>query len=867
MTIKRSNSLRWFLLSAVISLALAESKSQLYINEFCASNNTIIADEHNNFNDWIEIYNSTDAAVDIGGLFITDSLDDPTKYRIPQTNPELTTIPANGYTILWADGQEEQGVLHLSFKLAKDSGQIGLSAYSDTSYIDSLSYSKQYTNSSLSRYPDGNGSWVYPPPTPGSSNILPVISGLYINEFCTSNSTIITDEFGNHDDWIEIYNSTDAAVDIGGLFITDSLDDPTKHRIPTIYPALTTVPANGYIILWADNQKEQGLLHLDFKIGREGEQIGLAGYDGTSYIDSLTYNEQYSNSSSSRYPDGNEAWVYPPPTPGSTNILPVISGLYINEFCTSNSTIITDEFGNYDDWIEIFNANDQPVDIGGLFITDSLDDPFRYRIPTIYPALTTIPAHGHVVLWADNEEEQGLLHIDFKLGRDGEQIGLAGYDGISYIDSLTYSEQYANSSAGRYHDGENNWICAPSTPGNTNTLPVITGLFINEFSASNESINADEHGDYEDWIEIYNFTGKPVDIGGLFITDSIGNPAKHRIPSTHPDSTTIPAYGYLVLWADNQEEQGVLHIDFKLARDGEQIGLAGYDAMYYIDSLTYGKQYRNSSVSRFPDAANQWTSGLSTPGSENMLYQTDGLNINEIIPNNDNVIADEHGEFDDCIEIFNSTDKPLNIGGLFITDSLGDPAKHRIPTTYPDSTTIPPYGYLLLWADNQEEQGILHLDFKLSKTGEAIGLSVQQADSFIFIDSVSFDIRISSNKSYGQVPDGTGEWTILDIPTPGQANIISSIKDDYPMEYRLHQNTPNPFKQETIIEYYLAENVKNALISVYNINGMQIKNIPLHSTGYSSVTFTSNELRAGVYIYTLIADGQVIEIKRMIITD
>ena len=220
--------------------------------------------------------------------------------------------------------------------------------------------------------------------------------------------------------------------------------------------------------------------------------------------------------------------------------------------------------------------------------------------------LQSIPEYDHKVLWADNQVEQGVLHLDFKLGRNGEEIGLAGYGAADYIDSLTYGEQYLNASSSRYPDGNDSWISPPPTPGSANTVPMVTGLYINEFCASNSNINTDQHGEYDDWIEIYNSTGAPVNIGGLFLTDSLDDPTNHRIPYTYPDSTTIPAYGYLVLWADNQEEQGVLHLGFKLGRSGEQIALVSYNGTDIIDSLTYGEQYVNSSASRYPDGEDTW---------------------------------------------------------------------------------------------------------------------------------------------------------------------------------------------------------------------------------------------------------------------
>ncbi len=596
--------------------------SNIYINEFAAAY-TWITDDHGEREDWIEIYNANDFAVDIGGLYLSDSLNLPLKFRISSDFPDSTTIPPYGHLILWADDDPEQGILHLNFKLDNDGEEISLVQRRGgiNQRIDSVSYNEQYINTTFGRYPDGNAYWNFMTPTPGGSNVSSPtpVTGIVINEFSAENDDIIADEHGEFDDWIEIHNSTDEPVNIGGLFITDSLGNPGKYRIPSMYPDSTTIPPFGYLILWADNQKEQGILHLDFKLKRKGEQIGLAGYDLITFIDSLTYGEQHSNSSSSRYPDGNDTWLFVPPTPGNSNMLPVVTGLYINEFSASNSNIAADENGEYDDWIEIYNSTSEPVDVGGLYITDSLGAPVKYRIPSTSSDSTTVPAFGYLVLWADNEEEQGVLHLDFNLRRTGEQIGLTGYDRTTIIDSLTYGAQISNTSLSRYPDGNITWMNTMSTPGTTNIYNSITGLFINEFSASNSDIIADEHGEYNDWIEIYNPTDEPVDIGGLYLTDSLGAPTKHRIPSTSPDSTTVPAYGYLLLWADDQEEQGILHLGFNLARNGEEIGLAGYNGSDYIDSLIYGGQNANSSSSRYPDGNDVWISASPTPGSTNTV--------------------------------------------------------------------------------------------------------------------------------------------------------------------------------------------------------------------------------------------------------
>ncbi|MFT7451466.1 MAG: hypothetical protein ACI9VN_002190, partial [Patescibacteria group bacterium] len=77
-------------------------------------------------------------------------------------------------------------------------------------------------------------------------------------------------------------------------------------------------------------------------------------------------------------------------------------------------------------------------------------------------------------------------------------------------------------------------------------------IFINEILASNSNTNTDEFGESDDWVELYNATSNPIDIGGMYLTDDLGNLVKYYIPPTQASQTTIPAMGYLLVWCDNQ---------------------------------------------------------------------------------------------------------------------------------------------------------------------------------------------------------------------------------------------------------------------------------------------------------------------------
>jgi len=147
---------------------------------------------------------------------------------------------------------------------------------------------------------------------------------LVINEVMASNSTGIQDPQGQYDDWIEIHNTSDEAIDVGGMYLTDDLDNPTMWRIPDDNPSATSIPANGYLLIWADDDTTSPGLHANFKLDSAGEQIGLFDSNGSTLIDAISFGDQATDISYGRYPNaGNNLRYMAFPTPGAEN-----SGIY-----------------------------------------------------------------------------------------------------------------------------------------------------------------------------------------------------------------------------------------------------------------------------------------------------------------------------------------------------------------------------------------------------------------------------------------------------------------------------------------------------------------------------------------------------------
>jgi hypothetical protein len=114
---------------------------------------------------------------------------------------------------------------------------------------------------------------------------------------------------------------------------------------------------------------------------------------------------------------------------------------------------------------------------------------------------------------------------------------------------------------------------------------------INEFLASNASVNADADGNYSDWVELYNVGNSEINLQGYFLTDNLSNHKKWQFSS----GATIAAKGYLVVWCDSKNTG--LHTNFNLSASGEQIGLySPLDEL--IDSMSYSSQFVDVSYGR-----------------------------------------------------------------------------------------------------------------------------------------------------------------------------------------------------------------------------------------------------------------------------
>ena len=481
----KKNYFSVIVMTIMLSLLVTSSlNAQLYINEFMASNDSSFPGPQGDYPDWIEIYNNGAEDVMLGGYYMSDILDDPAAmFQIPNTYPDSVTVAAGGFIVFYANKGEASSVMNLNFKLSGSGESIGL-WNTESAILDSLTYGNQETDVTMGRYPDGGDFWGFMNEiTPGAANAnpSPSVPDLYINEFMASNDAALPGPQGDYPDWIEIYNGGEEAVMLGGYYMSDDLADPeAMYQIPSTYPDSVTVQPGDFIVFYANKGEASSVMNLNFKLSGDGEQIGLWNPESV-FMDSLTYAVQYADTSYGRYHNGTENWYFMSDyTPGESNVNPNIGPsdvvLFINEFMASNDNAVPGPQGDFPDWIEIYNAGEEAVMLGGYFMSDDIADPeAMYQIPDMYPDSVTVEAGGFILFYANKGEATSVLNLNFKLSGDGESIGFWNPEQV-FVDSITYGPQIADTSYGRFTDGTNNWFMMPDyTPGESNRNPSSIG--------------------------------------------------------------------------------------------------------------------------------------------------------------------------------------------------------------------------------------------------------------------------------------------------------------------------------------------------------------------------------------------------------
>ncbi|MAQ31209.1 MAG: hypothetical protein CMD26_00525 [Flavobacteriales bacterium] len=357
---------------------------------------------------------------------------------------------------------------------------------------------------------------------------------IQVNEFFADNGDCCLDDFNETEDFLELINLGPSPIDLAGYFFGDQDGGTT---IQSGYPEITTISSGGVLVLWYDNDPDQGPLHIEAKLNNDGENIIGIDPEGNAIID-IVYGAQSEDVSFIALPDGatyDEGWSFSMcPTPGEFNqdcpllegctspnatnynanatiedascLFGVFNGIMINEYSASNCDNDGGDCGDYEDWVELFNNSQEPVDLQGYFLSDKIDNLLKWQ----FPNSLILQPQEHVVIYASGlnpDLEISTNETSFKLSqtKNNEYIILVSPD-LTTIDYVQLSRHKLNHSIGRTADGASDWsIFTNSSPGGANT-----DSYINYKATPYFNYNA---GFYENSIElIINCDDVNVDI-------------------------------------------------------------------------------------------------------------------------------------------------------------------------------------------------------------------------------------------------------------------------------------------------------------------------------------------------------------------
>jgi len=309
------------------------------------------------------------------------------------------------------------------------------------------------------------GVWQTVPTASRSWQVDTSYSRLVINELLAWNLSAL-EHGGTHPDLIELYHDGPAPLDLSGMTLTNDAGQPGKF----VFPQGTAVESGQYLVLYADAQTAAEGIYLGFALDERGGSVLLYDSSG-SLIDSVEYGLQLPDLSVGRVGIKNE-WRLTKPTLGKENIAHPVgdpAAVRINEWLAKGAVPFADGF------VELFNPESSPVDLGGCSLTD---DPATAQGGGFAP-LTFFAGHSFMVFTPDDPGIAGQKAPP--LSTAGGTIALLDPESRE-IDKIAYGPQTAGVSQGRSPDASSTIESfALPTPGAPNPVmappvPVVKSL-------------------------------------------------------------------------------------------------------------------------------------------------------------------------------------------------------------------------------------------------------------------------------------------------------------------------------------------------------------------------------------------------------
>ena len=631
-----------------------------------------------------------------------------------------------------------------------------------------------------------------------TSYVPPLYPTLRINEVLAQNSTTITNA-GTTPDLIELYNYGSSPVELVGLSLSDSVSIPAKYVFPAGTPALG---ARQYLTLFADSQTGAPGIHLGFNVKASGDDLTL--YDTAGKIlDRVEFGVQIPDYSIGRGTDG--TWILCSPTFGAANLAVAMGdphGVKINEW------LATQQFLANNDFVELFNPQSAPVDLGGCYLSDAEGSP---ALSPIAP-LSFIGPSGYAAFVADSDPGQGADHLAFKLDPSVGIIRLSDWD-LQPIDVVNYGPQTTDVSQGRSPNGSDTFVhFVLPTPGLANPVPTGVISVTNVTAMMVNLLNIDSQWHYDNsggtnlgfsWYQtIYPAETSWPTGQALFGTET--TPAVYPFAFRTPIASTRGGGHIAVYYRTHFQWDGSLTNVSLVSTNYIDDGV-----VYYLNGARVGSLRMPASVTYNTLASDQPSEGspevlvltnrlvagdnvmaaevhqVNTDSSDDVFgfqlnavqYVTNILNqisgsvpvmLNEVLASN-HTVTNANGTTSDWVELYNPSTNALDLSDLSLSNDPNNTRKF----VFAPGTMVAPGGYLLVYCDNNLPAGPNNTGFSLNATDGSVLLFNSPADGGGLIDGINYGLQ-APDFSIGRTPDGKGAW-VLNVPTPGGANLAAGL--------------------------------------------------------------------------------------------
>lgn len=617
----------------------------------------------------------------------------------------------------------------------------------------------------------------------------PATSPVLLNEVLARNGSVFTN-LGIHPDLIELVNRATQAVDLSGMGLTDNAGMPYKFS----FPAGTTLAGGAFLVLVADDGAGGPFLHTGFGLKASGDDLYLFDKpSGAGLLDSVVFGLQVADLSLGRRTDG--TWGLCQPTFGAANVALATGDshrLKINEWLADAA------FTAQNDFLELYNPEPQPVDLGGLFLSDAAGAPNRYAIP----ALSYIPANGYAEFVADADPEQGADHLNFKLAPDVGLILLSAPD-LTLIDAVNYGSQRTDVSEGRSPNGSSTFtMFRLPTPGGGNpgadgsASVVTTTVPLLPLSASwryNQMANLDgtvwHAPTYNDsaWPSgpaLLGVESSTLPAPGLTTALSLGR-TTYYFRTTFVVDTNLSGFD---LNATTVVDDGVIVYlnGTPILTNGMDTGTPAYATLasrtvgnaateFFTlpgSALREGTNVLAAEVHQVSSGSSDIVWGMAVDASRTVTNPSSTVVV-PVVLNELRTRAPTAADFGepaaDFVELYNPSTNTVDLSGLSLTDDSSFPRKW----VFASGTTIEAGAYLVIGCDSARPSSATNTGFGLKASGGAVFLFQASTGSGPLLDAVAYGLQTPAF-SIGRVPSGSGEWT-LTIPSPGTANTAAGL--------------------------------------------------------------------------------------------